>query len=73
MVEFVARYRMGGAEHAHHERATFQRHDGRWYFEDGDIVKARPVVREAPKVGRNEPCPCGSGKKFKKCHGAGAA
>jgi hypothetical protein len=28
-------------------------------------------VRETPKVGRNDPCPCGSGKKFKKCHGAG--
>jgi hypothetical protein len=31
-----------------------------------------PVVRETPKVGRNEPCPCGSGKKFKKCCGAAA-
>ena len=31
-----------------------------------------PVVREAPKVGRNEPCPCGSGKKYKKCHGVAA-
>ena len=31
------------------------------------------VVREAPKVGRNDPCPCGSGKKFKKCCGIGAA
>jgi hypothetical protein len=29
-----------------------------------------PYVRESPKVGRNDPCPCGSGKKFKKCHGA---
>ncbi len=29
----------------------------------------RPVVRDAPKVGRNDPCPCGSGKKFKACHG----
>jgi preprotein translocase subunit SecA len=29
-----------------------------------------PVVREGRKVGRNEPCPCGSGKKFKHCHGA---
>ncbi len=29
----------------------------------------QPVVRDMPKVGRNEPCPCGSGKKFKKCHG----
>jgi preprotein translocase subunit SecA len=28
------------------------------------------VRREAPKVGRNDPCPCGSGKKFKNCHGA---
>jgi hypothetical protein len=31
-----------------------------------------PVVREQPKVGRNEPCPCNSGKKFKKCCGAAA-
>jgi uncharacterized protein len=29
-----------------------------------------PVTREAPKVGRNDPCPCGSGRKFKQCHGA---
>jgi preprotein translocase subunit SecA len=28
-----------------------------------------PYVREAPKVGRNDPCPCGSGKKYKQCHG----
>jgi len=33
---------------------------------------ATPVVREAPKVGRNDPCPCGSGKKYKKCCGVGA-
>ncbi|MBE0565935.1 MAG: SEC-C domain-containing protein, partial [Krumholzibacteria bacterium] len=30
---------------------------------------ARPVQREEPKVGRNDPCPCGSGKKYKKCCG----
>ena len=30
-----------------------------------------PVVRANPKVGRNDPCPCGSGKKYKNCHGAG--
>jgi preprotein translocase subunit SecA len=29
----------------------------------------RPFVREDRKVGRNEPCPCGSGKKYKQCHG----
>jgi preprotein translocase subunit SecA len=35
--------------------------------EDG---KVKTVVRDQPKVGRNEPCPCGSGKKYKKCHGS---
>ena len=30
-----------------------------------------PYLREIPKVGRNEPCPCGNGKKFKKCCGRG--
>jgi hypothetical protein len=30
----------------------------------------RRAFQDAPKIGRNEPCPCGSGKKFKKCHGA---
>jgi preprotein translocase subunit SecA len=33
-------------------------------------VAVQPVRRESPKVGRNDPCPCGSGQKFKKCHGA---
>ena len=33
---------------------------------------AEPVRRAQPKIGRNDPCHCGSGKKFKKCHGASA-
>jgi preprotein translocase subunit SecA len=36
---------------------------------DGPVKRA-PVVRSTPAVGRNDPCPCGSGKKYKKCHGA---
>ena len=36
----------------------------------GDDAPIRTVRRDMPKVGRNEPCPCGSGKKYKKCHGA---
>jgi len=36
----------------------------------GDDAAVRTVRREMPKVGRNDPCPCGSGKKYKKCHGA---
>jgi preprotein translocase subunit SecA len=39
----------------------------------GDGEQAKPAHRSEPKVGRNELCPCGSGKKYKKCHGAGAA
>ncbi len=35
-------------------------------------VASEPVIREEPKVGRNDPCPCGSGKKYKKCHGVEA-
>ena len=35
-------------------------------------VAVKTIVREAPRVGRNDPCPCGSGKKYKKCHGAAA-
>jgi len=36
--------------------------------QDGGTAQ-QPVVRDLPKVGRNEPCPCGSGKKYKHCHG----
>jgi preprotein translocase subunit SecA len=35
----------------------------------GDDVAAQPFVRDGQKVGRNDPCPCGSGKKYKHCHG----
>jgi preprotein translocase subunit SecA len=37
---------------------------------DPENAAANPFVRAMPKVGRNEPCPCGSGRKFKHCHGA---
>lgn len=35
--------------------------------EKKEPVSAAPVLRSEPKVGRNDPCPCGSGKKYKKC------
>jgi preprotein translocase subunit SecA len=38
----------------------------------GDDAAIKTVRRDEPKVGRNDPCPCGSGKKYKKCHGAAA-
>ncbi|HYB52452.1 MAG TPA: SEC-C metal-binding domain-containing protein, partial [Thermoanaerobaculia bacterium] len=39
----------------------------------GQDAKVETIHRQAPKVGRNDPCPCGSGKKYKKCHGGGSA
>lgn len=69
-VDFVARYRMMGREVPHREHAIFKRHQGRWYFVDSKIGgKGETKRRESPKVGRNDPCHCGSGKKFKACHG----
>ncbi len=67
-VEFVARMTADGREQTHHERSTFHRIDGKWYFCDGKQIQA-PVRRSEPKIGRNDPCTCGSGKKFKKCCG----
>lgn len=69
-VEFAVDFTQQGVRQRHHELSTFSRAAGKWYFVSGKEVKARPVVREAPKVGRNDPCSCGSGKKHKKCCGA---
>jgi preprotein translocase subunit SecA len=38
------------------------------YFDPSPAVKQEPI-RVEPKIGRNDPCPCGSGKKYKQCHG----
>jgi preprotein translocase subunit SecA len=37
--------------------------------EEADVAVEQRPIRKQPKVGRNQPCPCGSGKKFKHCHG----
>jgi preprotein translocase subunit SecA len=42
------------------------------YFSSGDTSQPQTVKRKDAKVGRNDPCPCGSGKKYKKCHGTAA-
>ena len=64
-VEFIASYRTPHGILGMHEKSSFVREEGRWFYLDGDIVKKPPV--RSDKVGRNDPCPCGSGKKFKKC------
>jgi SEC-C motif domain protein len=83
IVEFTAKYKMKGKLHEHHEVSKFKKIDDQWYFESGDShvhegghghhhhhEPIAPIVREAPKVHRNDPCICGSGKKFKKCCGS---
>lgn len=86
VVEFTATYKLGNEGIEHHEVSTFRKDEkGQWFFVDGDAhthrageghhhhhVKRETVVRAAPKIGRNDPCSCGSGKKFKKCCGVGA-
>ena len=53
------------------EPALLQLHD--FWLERRQLSPPRdPVVRNSPKVGRNAPCPCGSGKKYKKCCGSGS-
>jgi len=66
-VEFVAEYFEKGRRNRHHEIAQFRRQEGAWYFYDGQAPTPQTVVRTGPKVGRNDPCPCGSGRKHKKC------
>ncbi|HXV22182.1 MAG TPA: YchJ family protein [Desulfuromonadales bacterium] len=66
-VEFIARFRDKDGLRSHHERGQFKRQDGCWLFTEGTMVKPQPL--SASKVGRNDPCPCGSGSKFKKCCG----
>ncbi|GAB4484398.1 MAG: YchJ family protein [Thermodesulfovibrionales bacterium] len=66
-VEFSAAFTEQGNRHVHRERSLFRKKDGQWYFVSGGALPAQQVVRSGPKVGRNEPCPCGSGKKYKKC------
>ncbi|MCU7959149.1 MAG: YchJ family protein [gamma proteobacterium symbiont of Bathyaustriella thionipta] len=68
-VVFKACFRDKKGVQVHHEAGQFQRYEGAWYYVDGKLVAAATVRHEAGKVGRNDPCPCGSGKKYKKCCG----
>lgn len=68
-VEFSAHFTDGGQTGVMHEKSEFRLIDGAWIFARALREGPAPVVA-APKVGRNDPCPCGSGKKYKKCCGA---
>lgn len=80
-VEFSATYQEGPEAFDLHEVSNFRKtKDGIWLYVDGNSHTHRageahshepqePIVRTTPKVGRNDACPCGSNKKYKKCCG----
>lgn len=70
VVEFRAFYELDGVRQLG-ERSFFRRVDGKLYYVDGVALRPEAYQRPEAKVGRNDPCPCGSGKKYKKCCGAG--
>ena len=63
-VEFEARFVNQGTVDALHERSDFLRLRGRWFYTRGESL---PPRSKSWKPGRNEACPCGSGRKFKRC------
>jgi len=67
-VEFIVRGTTRGTPFAQREQSRFRRTSGRWYYVDG--VAVSEAVRRTQAPGRNDPCPCGSGMKYKRCHGA---
>ena len=68
IVEFEATYTRKQIRDVHHELAYFKKVNGDWMYSVGQL-KTTTVVREGAKICRNDPCPCGSGKKYKKCCG----
>lgn len=64
-VEFLATYKQGGKLSQLRERSRFVKERGEWLYLDGEVT----VLDAATNTGRNDLCPCGSGKKFKKCCG----
>jgi SEC-C motif-containing protein len=66
-VEFIARFTEKEAAREHHEAGQFKKKEGKWYFTEGQMVRQKPI--SVTKVGRNDPCSCGSGIKYKKCCG----
>ena len=68
-VSFEALFTKAGKDQSHREKGEFEREHGKWRFVTGEELKNPTVRYETPRTGRNEPCPCGSGKKYKKCCG----
>ena len=70
VVEFKAFYRENGEEHVLHEVSRFTKINGRWFYLNG-VMKSIGKIGQQTNQGKNALCSCGSGKKFKRCCGAG--
>ena len=68
-VAFTAHYTVKDTPQELREDARFARVEGTWFYVDGRMHGPEPYRRDEPRPGRNDPCPCGSVKKFKKCCG----
>ena len=66
-VDFSAYGVENGTEKVLQEKAEFLRLNGQWLYTREARLGPAPYRSTAPKVGRNDPCPCGSGKKYKQC------
>ena len=64
---FTVRYTKGVETMNHREHAEFRKDGGKWFYYDSQFPAQQTLKSE--KIGRNDPCTCGSGKKFKKCCG----
>ncbi|MBA2650927.1 MAG: SEC-C domain-containing protein [Tatlockia sp.] len=67
-VEFIARFQEQGKTQVIHELSKFQRIEGKWFYTEGIQPKAKTLAKKL-NTSRNAPCPCGSQKKYKNCHG----
>lgn len=68
-VDFSFTYRLQGHELQQHETAQFVRVNGAWLYSGGEARSKQVPVTKAKQANRNDPCPCGSMKKYKKCCG----
>jgi SEC-C motif-containing protein len=68
-VVYIARYRDKGGEKQLTEHAVFRKTDHAWYYAGPLKTSPSPADTVVAKVGRNAPCPCGSGEKYKRCCG----
>lgn len=67
-IDFVIRFRRDNKDMMQVELAEFRRENGHWLYAGGKL-SSQVSQRTVTRVGRNDPCPCGSGKKAKKCCG----